>query len=162
MHAVFFYFERFSLVYEIMLSQRLSLIPRLLEIFLDFNYKTGIWPGELGTDINFRKMSFSEYMPGPSSHSKSVLKHCIPIVYRRPSTVSVYPKSMLLPHYVQSIRIYTFFLKIYLAFFVLIPMMFIAKSWKIVKISKKNLKLWAMHFLSMMMPYNLKTLQATY
>ena len=51
-------------------------------------------------------------IPGPSSHSISVLKHCIPIVCRRPSTVSVYPKSMLLPHNVQSIRIDTFFLKI--------------------------------------------------
>ena len=45
--------------------------------------------------------------PGPSSNSISVLKHCIPIVYRRPSTASVYPKSMLLHQYVQSIRIDT-------------------------------------------------------
>ena len=38
-----------------------------------------------------------------------MLKHCIPIVYRLRNTVSVYPKSILLPHYVQSIRIGTFF-----------------------------------------------------
>ena len=31
--------------------------------------------------------------PGP--YSISVMKHCIPIVYRRPSTVSEYPKSIL-------------------------------------------------------------------
>ena len=33
----------------------------------------------------------------PYCHSKSVLKHCIPIEYRRPSTVWVYSKSMFIP-----------------------------------------------------------------
>ena len=41
-------------------------------------------------------------------------------------------------HYVQSIRIDNLFVKTDWAFSVLIPMMFTAKSWKIVKISKKN------------------------
>ena len=36
-------------------------------------------------------------VPGHKSHSISVLKHCIPLVYRWPSTVSVYTKSMFYP-----------------------------------------------------------------
>ena len=94
-------------------------------------------------------------VPGLESQSISVLKHCIPIVNRRHSTVSVYPKSMLQPHHVQSIRIDTFFLKIACTSLVLILMMFIVNS-------LKNLKIWAMLFLSMTTTYNLKTLQETY
>ena len=56
----------------------------------------------------------------------------------------------------------SFFLKKDWEFLVLIPMMFIAKSWKIVKFSNKTLKFVAMHFLIMMMTYNVKTLQETY
>ena len=77
-------------------------------------------------------------LPGLESQSISVLKHCIPIVYRPPSTVSVYPKSMLQPHYVQSIRIDSFFVKIACTSLILILMMFIVNSWKNLKISKKN------------------------
>ena len=52
---------------------------------------------------------------------------------------------------------YIFFPKIDCTLLVLIPMMFIAKSWKNVKISERKLEYWAMHFLSMKMTYNLKT-----
>ena len=97
-------------------------------IFKCFSHKVivvncRIWTNE----SQFQTLFSSNYYigAGPLCHSKSKLKHCIPIVYRSPSTVSENPKSILLPHFLQSICIDTF---------------------QLANLAKK-LKFWTMHFL---------------
>ena len=95
------------------------------------------------------------------SHSKSVLKHCIPIVYRRPSTVSVYPNSIFQTHDAQYKSHRYFFSENRLSILGFDSHDVHSKIMKNCANFKKKLKFWAKHFLSKTITYNLKTLHKT-
>ena len=59
--------------------------------FIILNLWQAICSQREGAEFQIMMFWWKLYIPGPSSQSMSVLKHCIPNVYRRLSTVSVYP-----------------------------------------------------------------------